>query len=191
MKILVYDNNHNDIEHFHGLLDNMPFDINVEKYTRYSDVEKNFKLNSHDMVFLDIESDNSPKLLKYINEQSPKQKIVVFNNSLKCSEELGCEHCRSNYNKCRIIKPVNYQDIIYALKNNHCEYDYCGTDIEAKLSVLSKPFQSLKLNIDSLQLNHSNSNNNLVISDTIDFTKLLDKNNIKFKVFENYIQVYE
>jgi DNA-binding NarL/FixJ family response regulator len=190
MKVLIYDNDHNDIEHFHGLLENIPFDMDIKKYTDYSALKNDFKLEKHDLIFIDMDSDNSVVLLKYIKEQSPQQRVVVFNNSLDCVEKKGCEYCKETYNQSRIIKPANYQDIIYVLKNAHCEYNYCDADILTKLVVLSKPFHTLKLDMNSLQVHHSNSNSNLAISNTIDFTKLLDKNNIKFDVLENYIQIY-
>ncbi len=189
MKILIYDNNQQDMEKFCDLIKAISFDLQIDKLSDYKDFETIYLKENYDVVFIDTNDNNGKELLKFVKNYNPKQKLVILNNQFDCTEEKGCEYCQNKYHKTRLIKPLNVADIAYALKDKSCK-DYCNeNDLILKLLVISKSFSNLNFDKENLKFTHKIYQNNIFTSQLINFTHQLSLNNIKFKVYEDHIQI--
>ena len=147
--------------------------------------------NVYDIVFLNFTDANGKNILSYILENKPKQKIVTISNSLDCSEQNGCDYCKKNYNKYRIIKPAKLNDIVLSIKSSICEYEYCNGDLISKLAILSKPYETIIFEKDQMRFYFTSKNKNHILSEIIMFIDILTKNSIDNEVYEDYIQILD
>lgn len=150
----------------------------------FKESEQLYKTNNFDFVIIDFVSENNTTLLDNILKDNPKQKIITLSQTLKCSDTYGCDNCRNNFNKRRILKPFKLKELyetIVNFDNLPCKY-YNG--FENKLVFIDQiieKYKSCQYNSEAKTIECSvyNSSN---IKDFLDLEKLLESHNIPFRI---------
>lgn len=92
-------------------------------------IDKYFDGEKYDVVVLNFGSFNNNTLLDNILKHDIKQKIVIISTDSKCTDSIGCEHCKQFYNKIRLISPFslyNLMDYILNKEGQDCpHYKHC------------------------------------------------------------------
>ncbi len=189
MNILIYDNNINDLEMFCKLFDYLPFDTQINKLTESEDFKMVYDNEKFDIVFVDLNNECGRELLHFVLHTNPEQRLVTINNSFECFEEHGCDFCKSNYNKLRLVKPLNVVDLTNVIKGNKCKYEYCNEGLLTKLLVISKSHEHLNFNMEKMQFSYLDKSDFSL--NIIELTQELLINGIKYEVYENYIQIID
>lgn len=188
MKILIYDNNLEDLKKFSAFIKYIPLDIELDKTNDHLEFKKLFEQKTYDTVFVDVNDENGSKLTDLIKKINPVQKTVTINNKFNCSEENGCDFCKTSFNKYRIVKPLNIFDITRALKDEPCSFDCTDDNLQIKLKVLSKPYGFLSFDSSTQIFTYSGIGD--FFSQIINFTVDLAEHNIKYDVEDNCIKIH-
>ncbi len=192
MRILIYDNNIEDIVYLHGLIQQLPLDIFIDKASDYLDEIALYSKHTYDIVFIDVIDDIGKKLLSYILSNNPKQKIISMTDASDCIHTTSCDLCLTDYNKSRFIKPINIQDIFNIfLENNKCNVGFCDNKLLLKLLLLNKRINSYTLNTDTLRFTKKTNYNISNVRDIVELAEQLTSLKINFKVETNYIQIQD
>ncbi len=192
MRILIYDNNIEDIVYLHGLIQQLPLDILIDKASDYLDEIALYNNHKYDIIFIDVIDDIGKKLLSYILNKNPKQKIISMTDTSDCIHTISCDLCLAKYNKSKFIKPINIDDILNIfLNNNTCSLSFCDNKILLELSLLNKNINSYTLNMDNLRFNKKRNYNMSNVKDTVELVEKLTSLNIDFKIEKNYIQIQD
>jgi len=112
MRILIYDNNSKDLEYLCEMLKSLPIESCVDKITDYNHGTDLYHKFEYDIVFIDFIDNIGKSFLEYILKVNSTQRIITISDVFECSEKMGCDFCSDNYNKERILKPINHTDII-------------------------------------------------------------------------------
>jgi len=190
MRILIYDNNIKDLENLCQMIKHLPIDILIDKISYIEEFYTLYNSKEYDTVIVDTNDTDGTKIVEHITNIKPKQKIIVINNQFFCTEEKGCDYCKSHYNKHRIVKPLDTMDIVRAIKDaTPCDFDYCEDHLLMKLVIISKPLYYLDFDKDRLRFDFGKSNSNLVTKDIINLSLKLIQYGIKYNTNEDNIQI--
>jgi len=191
MKILIYDNNRKDLEKLCNMLKYLPDAADIDKVSEHQDFEEFYIKYSYDIVFIDLNDEFGFELYAFVMNRNPNQKLITINNNIRCYDDNGCEHCKTTYKKSRLLKPIHIEDLLYVLKNDYCNYDYCNDSLTSKIKILSNVFKTLHFNEETLKVYNANKCDQFNVYDLIGFTSKLTSNNIKFLICDNYIQILD
>jgi hypothetical protein len=90
---------------------------NLFFHNNYEDAVKSYLSDEIDLIITDSSLDYSKLFLKYIEENFPTQRTLVISEKLEYCVSEGCGSCLSNYNKKRILKPIDISSLIHLLNN--------------------------------------------------------------------------
>lgn len=146
--------------------------------------------HKYDIVLINFSLDFGQKILDHILSKNPKQKIITISNDLVCSETSGGEFCQTNYNKRRLLKPVNVFELVRLINNFDdimCEFkdkfDYpCGL-IQIMEKVVQQ-YSKLEYDKESKTVTFEK-----IDKQVIEFINVLESKSIKHSVFENTIKL--
>lgn len=191
MNILIYENNKTHNNYLLFLLDTFKKhlkEIEVINAENYKDFISIYSENHFDIVFIDTENDNGSQILNYLLETNLEQNIVIMNNDYECIDELSCNITNKNYNKYRIIKPINQEELIQILKNEKQDELFSNLSKELKiLKIIEKQIDNYKLDLDKSEFIPMNNNfKEKILSSTLTILKMLDDHGIKYELLENY-----
>ncbi len=190
MRVLIYDNNPDDLEYFCGLLKQLPLDILIDKISDYKDGIYLYEKYIYNILFIDFKDDIGKKLLSDILKINSEQRIITINDLADCSKDLGCIYCQTNYDKCKIIKPINMEDIQNIFLNkNVCNPSLCNNDLFFNLTIIDKEYSTYNLNLNELRFYKNKNLHSQNTSDTVNLTSKLTSLNIDFIMENDYIQI--
>lgn len=123
MRILIYDNNPNDLQKFSEMMHLYPLDFIIDKVSDLDDALYMFEKHNYDKVFIDFNDAIGKKLVSKIIEINPEQKMFLLNDEYECIKSpIDCEDCKKRYNKEMIIKPLMQSQLTRILSKNFiCE----------------------------------------------------------------------
>lgn len=188
MRILIYDNNLEDLENLCMMVQDLPFDTFIDKLSDVDDFIHVYNRHEYNIVFIDVNYNEGKELVRFIEKKNPSQRIAVINNGGKVFSHQKCSFCKENFNKYRVSKPVNMQEVINVFKGKKCEYN-SDDRLLTKLMILSKPYLFMELDKKSLKFTSKNSTS--FISSVVNLTEELSANDINYEVHEDYIQILE
>lgn len=143
MDILIYDKNSTDNERFVSLIDDTPYELLLDRPSSYEECIDLYSSKKYHCVFIDFTDDIGSKFLSYVQENNPKQKIITLSNTLVCSETKGCEYCKGHYNKIGLVKPLNSEDILYAMSDvSFCQKYVQYGELLNKIKILDSKYES-------------------------------------------------
>lgn len=137
MKLLLIDGTDDIKSLFEHLNSFEQFDVNICEDT--SEAEKIVKFQNIDIVIIDIDKQTGTEFLNYLLKITPKQRIITVSENWGCSDEQNAEHCKKNYNKRRLLKPICTHTLVEYLKNfdlKGCAYYKKFESIEGILSIM-------------------------------------------------------
>lgn len=190
MRLAVYENNIDDLEEFCELMKEISSTFIIEKFSSYQDFIQLDKAHSYDIVFVDDLDKDSKKVVSLIQRENPEQRIVLFSDSLDCIENTeGCTACKNSYNIVRIAKPINVKDIPICFSNKACRFDFYNDNLASRLIHITKKYDRLTFDIESLQIRFNKSNRYSI--QAIDLFDELALNDIKYTSYDEYVQINE
>lgn len=190
MRILIFENNDENLNDLCLLINMVDTDISIDKTIKETDILRLYKTHSYDIVFINCNNKIGIDLKNQIREINTKQKIIVVNNGFHCSEPNGCSYCKANTNTLRIFEPYTIVDIINSFKDVKCKVDYCNSDIQTKLIIISKQYKDLVYNEDNNTFSGLNGKKDIIShSSIVNLATDLTANNINFTIEENLINI--
>ncbi|MFT7004523.1 MAG: hypothetical protein ACJAWW_001881 [Sulfurimonas sp.] len=90
---------------------------NLFTHDNYEDSVKSYLSDEIDLIIIDSALDYSKPFLNYIEKNFPNQRTLVISEELEYSVSEGCEACIRNYNRKRILKPIDIPSLIHLLNN--------------------------------------------------------------------------
>ena len=115
MNILLIDNNQSVISLFEHL--NTVEEFNIFFCNNEQEASNVYDKEDIYIVIIDMSLSDSKEILDYIVCKYPKQRIITTGDTLEYSEIKGCEYCNGNYNKKRVLKPIDVHEIVTLIKN--------------------------------------------------------------------------
>ena len=82
----------------------------------YEQTLKKYKEFDFEFVIIDHKTKNGNYFIEDILAINEQQQIVLISDSLKCP--ISCEDCLRDYKFLRLVKPVNYKNLIDLLNKN-------------------------------------------------------------------------
>ncbi|RXJ88710.1 hypothetical protein CRV01_08765 [Arcobacter sp. CECT 8983] len=141
MRILIYDNNKQDLEKFCNMINLYPIEIIVNKASNYNDMLYFFNKHYYDKIFIDYNDDIGKKILNTIIETNPHQKIFLLSDKDNCPLEKNCELCKDKFRKSIIIKPLSQNQLTKIISRKFtCENEFLSTK-EFNLKKIKKKVQ--------------------------------------------------
>lgn len=155
MRILIYDINSKDLEYLCEMIKSLPIESYVDKITDYNHGTDLYDKNKYDIVFIDFIDKDGKSFLEYILKNDSAQRIITISDVFECSEKLGCDFCLDNYNKERILKPINYADIIKIFSNSKYRCDSFSNSLllmqlKQIEKILKQTYSDYDLDVESL-----------------------------------------
>lgn len=122
MRILIYDNNINDLNKLASMIKIFPIETIIDKVSDYIDCMQMYDKHNYEKLFIDYTDDIGKKIADEIIKINPKQRIFLINDNCDCMSNKDCITCRQSFNKETIIKPLNQQQLSQIIsKNFKCE----------------------------------------------------------------------
>ena len=124
MKILLIDKKETKTAIRAQLLEDLARSV-LSTATSFEKGKELFEEDSFDLVIIDFTLDFGEELLRLILHQNPSQHLITISDNINCSELLGCDYCVEHYNKRRILKSTNINELISLINNFEfisCEY---------------------------------------------------------------------
>ena len=189
MKILIYDNNPDDLSKLCTMIETLPINFLLDKVSEYDDCIELYDKYTYDIVFIDFADDIGKKILSYILEKNPKQKVVTVSDIEVCSEKRGCDFCATTYNKKRVTKPIQEAELFKLLsKNEPCKL-YCSSDLLIKLDLISKDINYLTFDKEQFSFIKNGQNYHKEMGDMIRLGDILTEAKINFEIVGNGVKI--
>jgi len=184
MRILIYNNNYNELEKFCSMISLYPIEIIVDKGSNYEDIIYFINHHTYDKIFIDYNDDIGKKIVKKVIEKNPKQKIFLFNEEYDCPLDKNCDICNDHFEKNMIINPLSQNQLTKILSRKFtCESEHL-TQKEFCLAKIKKQvhFKYPYLKFEYCKTRDSFLSDNIPTSALVYVTDLLSKYEIDFQV---------
>ena len=190
MNVLIFDYNYeeNYEDYITPLTDNIK-DLKAKICQCYEIALKEYQEKKYDFLIIDFTSKDGKKLLKFVLETNPQQKIITLGYELESSDER-CTHCEKQYNKKRLIKPVNAVDIYHTIKNfdsSRCKYAHQFENPKELLSELVKRYDSFDFYEQTNMITKNRDSNDYLLKDYIELIEILKHYNMKHKIIDEFV----
>ena len=190
MKILFADEDvalQNLFEHLNSL---NRFEVDICENLECGKVS--YTQNRYDLVIVDMDLEFNKKLLSYVLDINPMQKIITTGMKLEYSEKKGCDFCQLNYNKKRLLKPIELSQLITFIKQLDTSKCKCMNKLDNKEGLVEimgdvvRRFSLAKYNSDNKSISFNGTNS------LINMSNFLEDKKIKFLIDElDSIQIKE
>jgi len=189
LRILLLDDDTN----IEGLLKNF-LEIENEwsliKSTAYHSNIDNYPDNNIDLIIADTSKKLFNDSLNKIIAKNKTKKTIIISDEIKSNINPNCDYCQENYNRKRLFKPTSSKELYNLIKyddESSCLYINRLDSPKKILSTIIKRFSyfdydELKEIIYSSQVN----TNNRYTYEFISIVSLLEKNDIPFKILDEY-----
>lgn len=189
MRILIYDEDQNEVESLYQMIKLLPIQTVVDIVTNYEDSINMYSNYEYKKVFINYFEDKGKNLEKYIIEKNPKQKLILLKDNYDCIHLHSCHECKSYFNKFLVIKPINISQLPQIINNNfECE-GFSKTLFQYNLDMIKKKikhkYPTIIYDEDNNKFLFDEIPNSFVVELFIELTTLLSKHNIKYRIFEN------
>ena len=182
MTILIIDTDHlivNAMDHLQGI---EPTWILLK-----SDGTLNTYNDNIDIV-VDFSTLRNRDILNDIIKIKQNQKIITISSELKCSVIKGCDFCIKNYNRRRLMKPIDIKTLHNTVKyfgEEECLYSTTNSfqNIELVLPTILNRFASYRYDQTMKILRPISHTNELYVTrDMINIIEILSTRNIKYSI---------
>lgn len=187
MRLLIYDNDINDLNKISLMIKTFPIETIVDKVSDYNDCILMYKQHVYDKLLIDYTDDIGKKIANKIIETNPKQRLYLLNDEFNCAGDKDCVKCKKEYNKETIVKPFNQFQLTKIIsKQFKCE-SFKKNEFEFKLEKVKKsiyneyPYFKFEIKEDKKMLLSSP----MSISILVYITELLMNNTIDYQVINN------
>lgn len=138
MKILIFDNNHNDLDYFSAIVKKIPLNIELHTVFEYELGTQLFENNIYDIVFINNSVETGKSLLLYALNSNSSHRIITISNFHTCTHNTVCNFCKNKYNNERIFKPITQSDILLVLTNKNITQSHSTNNLLMNLRQIEK-----------------------------------------------------
>ena len=190
MNVLIFDYNYeeNYEDYIRPLTDNIK-DLKAKIYECFELALKEYQEKEYDFLIIDFTSTHGKKLLDFVLQNNPKQKVITLGFQLE-SSDANCALCEENFNKRRLIKPVNAVDIYNTIKNfdtSRCKYAYQFENPKELISELVKRYGCFEFNEQTSMITKNTDANDHVIKDYIELIEILKHYNMNHEIIDEFV----
>jgi hypothetical protein len=190
MNILVIDsdldiiNAFNYLKHIEPTWNIIVFDGSLDIYN-----------DNIDFVAVDFSKQSNKNTLTNILKINQNQKTITISESLTCSDVHGCEHCPKNFNRRRMLKPIEIKSLYHTIKyfdTEQCKYSLTNSfkDIEMILPEILDRFLSYKYD-KTRRIIRPIKTGIYSTRDMVAIIDILKTHNIRFHLIKDeYIKIY-
>ncbi len=187
IRILIFDNNLNDLNLLHELIKNMPIETLIDKVSTYNDFILLFKNHTYEQVFIDFMDPKGKDLAQYVKKNRPEQNLILLNEHYNCMYTHDCNSCKEHYNTHTLIKPITQNQIIKVItKNFECE-NYEKSELEFNLEkakrVIHNNYPYVKVKDNQVLL--ASISDSLKTTALVGITDLLSKSSIQYELIDH------
>lgn len=188
-QILCYYNTENDKENL-AILQSVLNDYKIQSTASQEEAKKLYDTNNFELILIDFTKKEGKEFLDYTLSKNSSQKVITMSDNFECSEFSGCDTCLENYNKKRVFRPVNLKELVDVIKNfdeQSCSYMHKFNNIMNLLDKILEEFKYFLYDSNKKRIYPKSSiSESALIEEILEITTLLQDNNIKFQVDENY-----
>lgn len=99
----------------------------VDCCSKMKEALKLLEKQDYDYILINFMVNDGNKLMEYVLDNNPKQRILTMSTTWVCSDKKGCKNCIDNYSKRRLMLPDDLNKLIPLLKSFDyvpCEYAF-------------------------------------------------------------------
>ncbi|XPV67534.1 MAG: hypothetical protein ACNI25_09415 [Halarcobacter sp.] len=189
MRILIYDNNQNEVESLYQMIKLLPIQTIVDIVTTYEEAIHLYSLYEYNRVFINYIDTKGKDLERYIMDKSPQQNIILLKDTYDCIHLHSCKKCKEFFNKFLVIKPINISQLPKIINDNfECE-GYSKTLYQYNLDKIIKrikhKYPTIIFDKEKNKFKFDDIPNSFIVELFIDLTTQLSQHNIEYRIYEN------
>jgi len=117
MRLLLFEDKNAEeySSNFTHVINVLPTKIILDTTTSYIEARSLYTNYVYDIVFIDFVCYEGGKLLSFIIDANPSQRIITVSDIHECTLKYGDRLCLENYSKERLLRPIVHKDIIKIL----------------------------------------------------------------------------
>lgn len=182
MRILLYDNDPDELESLYKMLISISADFIIDKVTQVYHGGKLYEQHQYAFVFINSDCNEGEIFLNNIAQENPSQKLIAFSNSLDCAQDLRCNFCKEGSNRFLLIKPIYTNDLFYILLGNLKPPSYCeNNNLLMKLKKIDQSYINFDLSLENQMFINKNSFLNRE-DKILHVTEELKQHNIRYEI---------
>ncbi len=158
MKILIYDNNHKELEALYDMLTTISEDFKIDKVMETQKGYMLYEQHNHDYIFINSDCHHGKRFLHKVYKKNPTQNLIALSNSLNCTDDIKCSFCKQEDNKFLLIRPIYSNDLFYLLLGNSKRPTYCDNNqMLMRLKKIDQEFHNFDLCVENKMFVNKNS----------------------------------
>lgn len=186
MNILLIDND----EKINGIVQE------ISKIRNYNFFKSDFTFDQYfekdiDLVIVDFSDEEAMNLLNQIISFNPRESIITISEKLECAEFMNCEKCKRMYNKKRLIKPIDINQLVQTIDNFDtisCRYENidCFSDFNYIIDDVMRRFDYFVFDKNENKIYaDKEANENQLTFELLNLTQLLNDFKVEFALVDN------
>lgn len=158
MRILLYDNDPDELESLYYMLTAISDEFHIDKVLDTNQGQTLYEKYTYEYVFINTDCNNGRLLIELISKDNPKQNLIALSDSITCTDNLKCEFCKEEENKFLLVRPIYSNDLFYILLGKIKRPNYCDNNhMLMKLKKIDQTFANFDLCIESSTFINKNS----------------------------------
>jgi DNA-binding NarL/FixJ family response regulator len=148
-----------------------------------------YEKNNIDVVIVDFSLEGNLRLLDKITELNPSQRVITLSSNLESSQSSDCVDCIKKYNRRRVMKPLNLQELYHTIVNFDkmvCKYFKSFKDVDKVIPILLRNYNLCSYDNDNKTIYCDSSSEHLLTTQYYSILNELEKYNIKYSMLEEY-----
>ena len=142
------------------------------------------------VVLIDFTIEDGRQIIDIINDINPKQRIITVSSELVHCNSEGVEYCNENYNKLRLMKPLDLHELIYYINNFDslsCKYADKFSSSSGIVSIMPELLRRFGINVSYDENTKTINTDN--IKHLIEIVDFLESHGIQHDVNESRIVI--
>lgn len=158
MRILLYDNDPDELESLYFMLTSISEEFSIDKVMCTNQGQTLYEQHVYDYIFINSDCTFGKSFIENISKHNPQQNLIALTDSINCTEDLKCGFCKEEDNKFLLIRPIYSNDLFYILLGKIKRPSYCDNDhMIMKLKRIDQTFNNFDLCIESQTFINKNS----------------------------------
>ncbi len=148
-----------------------------------------YRGNEIDFVIVDFSLENNIKLLEEITKTNPLQRVITLSSNLESSQNSDCVECIEHYNRRRVMKPLNLQELYHTIINFDkmvCKYFKSFKDTRKVIPILLRNYNLCRFDEESKTIYCDSSNEHILSAQYYSILNELEKYNISYSMISEY-----
>lgn len=158
MRILLYDNDPDELESLYYMLSAISEEFHIDKVMDTDHGQTLYKQHTYEYIFINTDCNYGKAFIQDITEKNPGQNLIALSDSISCTDNLKCDFCKEKENKFLLVRPIYSNDLFYILLGKIKRPSYCENNhMLMKLKKIDQNFSNFDLCIESKTFINKNS----------------------------------